>query len=145
MRLKQFVPYLLVDDVAATSAFYVRHLGFEPVFELEWFVSLTHQERPEYKLDFVRRDYREHEVVPEAFLVRPAGVVLAFVVDDAAAAYATVQAAGVPVVMALRDEPWGQRRFMVQDPAGTLVELLQITGQAAPEFTGQDPTPAPAP
>lgn len=134
--MRQFVPYLLVDDVATTSAFYVDHLGFESVMALDWFVSLKHRERPEYKLDFVRRGYRGHEVVPEAFEATPAGMVLAFVVDDAAGAYADLRAAGVPVVMALRDEPWGQRRFMVRDPAGALVELLQIVGEVAPEFAG---------
>jgi uncharacterized glyoxalase superfamily protein PhnB len=72
-------------------------------------------------------------------------MVLAFVVDDVAEAYVRFQTAGIPIVMPMRDEPWGQRRFVAQDPAGVLVELLQVVGPAASEFLGQDQEPAEMP
>jgi hypothetical protein len=33
--------------------------------------------------------------------------------------------AGVPIAYALRDEPWGQRRFGLLDPTGTWVDVVQ--------------------
>lgn len=37
-----------------------------------------------------------------------------------------IERAGIPFVTPLRDEPWGQRHFVVRDPAGTLVEGIEI-------------------
>jgi catechol 2,3-dioxygenase-like lactoylglutathione lyase family enzyme len=31
---------------------------------------------------------------------------------------------GLRVVYALRDEPWGVRRFFVEDPSGTIINVL---------------------
>lgn len=139
MQLDHFVPYLLVDDVAAGSQFYVDYLDFQPTLALDWFVSLEHRDRPEFKLDFLQRD---HESVSEAIRLRPAGVVLAFVVPDVDREHARLQAASLEIALPLRDEPWGQRRFGVLDPAGVMVELLQITGTPTPEFLAQNPRAA---
>jgi uncharacterized glyoxalase superfamily protein PhnB len=46
-------------------------------------------------------------------------------VADAAAEFERVQRAGVEIAYPLHDEPWGQRRFAVHDPAGTWVDVIQ--------------------
>jgi uncharacterized glyoxalase superfamily protein PhnB len=40
------------------------------------------------------------------------------------AAHAAAVARGLRVVYALRNEPWGVRRFFVEDPGGTIVNVL---------------------
>ena len=50
---------------------------------------------------------------------------LTFQVLDAAAELARLREAGVPIVYPLRDEPWGQRRFALRDPAGTWLDIVQ--------------------
>jgi uncharacterized glyoxalase superfamily protein PhnB len=40
------------------------------------------------------------------------------------AAYAEVQRRGLRIVYPLSDEPWGIRRFFVEDPGGTVVSVL---------------------
>ncbi|WP_320669448.1 VOC family protein [Patulibacter defluvii] len=40
------------------------------------------------------------------------------------AAHAAAVARGLRVVYALRDEPWGVRRFFVEDPGGTVINVL---------------------
>lgn len=57
----------------------------------------------------------------------PAGVIVAFIVDDVDALAAGLAAGGVPVVTPVRDEPWGQRHTYVTDPSGTLVDVVQVT------------------
>ncbi|AHH94042.1 hypothetical protein GCM10010174_84880 [Kutzneria viridogrisea] len=44
---------------------------------------------------------------------------------DAAAALASITAAGVPVVQELREEPFGQRHFYRTDSSGTLVNVIE--------------------
>ena len=63
MDVEVFGPCLLVDDVPASADFYVEHFGFQPRVELDWFTTLSHQDRP-YELAFVRAD---HDTVPEGW------------------------------------------------------------------------------
>ena len=53
--------------------------------------------------------------------------VTGLLVEDVDAEHARLVELGVPVDVAPRDEPWGQRRCLVRDPAGTGVELVQPT------------------
>ena len=44
--------------------------------------------------------------------------------DAVDAAYAAAQERGLRIVYALTNEPWGVRRFFVEDPGGTVVNVL---------------------
>ena len=45
--------------------------------------------------------------------------------DDADAEYRRLQALGVPIEVAIRDEAWGDRHFVILDPAGIAVDVVQ--------------------
>jgi catechol 2,3-dioxygenase-like lactoylglutathione lyase family enzyme len=122
MHVKVFGPCLLVEDVPASARFYIEHFGFQPRVELDWFTTLSHQDRP-YEFAFIRAD---HETVSEDYRGRRTqGLIIGLLVPDAAAADARLRAAGVSVVLPLRDEPFGQRHVMVADPNGVLVDVVQ--------------------
>jgi uncharacterized glyoxalase superfamily protein PhnB len=108
--------------VSASARFYIEHFGFQPRVELDWFTTLSHQDRP-YELAFIRAD---HETVPEGYRGRRTqALIIGLLVLDAAAADARLRAAGVPVALPLRDEPFGQRHVMVADTNGVLVDVVQ--------------------
>lgn len=46
-------------------------------------------------------------------------------VEDVEAEHQRIQAMGVPIEVALRDEPWGDRHFVVVDPNGIGVDVVQ--------------------
>jgi catechol 2,3-dioxygenase-like lactoylglutathione lyase family enzyme len=48
------------------------------------------------------------------------------------AAHAEVVKRGLRVVYPLTDEPWGVRRFFVEDPGGTIVNVLAHIGSRRP-------------
>ena len=48
------------------------------------------------------------------------------------AAHSAAVRRGLRVVYPLRTEPWGVRRFFVEDPGGTIINVLAHTGGAAP-------------
>ena len=110
------------EDVAAVRAFYVDVLGFTVEFELDWFVSLR-QPGHDLEVCVVHRDHALGEDL--AGPVR--GVVFAFLVDDVDAEHARLRDLGVVVDVPPRDEPWGQRRLLLRDPAGTGIEIVQAT------------------
>ena len=108
------VAYAMSEDLDASRAFYTDVLGFEvameePILGLESpanrsaqvLVAPTgfHDPQPQFGIDLG---------APEA-------------VD---AAHAAALERGLRVVYPIRDEPWGVRRFFVEDPSGTIVNVL---------------------
>lgn len=122
MRFSTLGVCVHTEDVPAVRAFYVDVLGFAVTLDIGWFVSLRHPDHDDLDLCVVHRD---HALAGMGGPV--AGVVLAFLVEDVHAEHARLVELGVPVDVAPRDEPWGQRRCLVRDPAGTGVELVQPT------------------
>jgi catechol 2,3-dioxygenase-like lactoylglutathione lyase family enzyme len=109
----------------ACRDFYVRWFGFQVVFEASWFVYLaTAPSSPRAaSLAFMSPDHPSAPPGPETFDGR--GVFFTFQVDDAAAELARLESGGLAIAYPLRDEPWGQRRFAVRDPAGSWIDVIQ--------------------
>ncbi|WP_350349205.1 VOC family protein [Agromyces sp. G08B096] len=122
-------PVLCTTDVAASAAFYREHFGFAATFEADWYVSLRH---PESGHELALLD-PAHESVPAGYGIPAAGVLVNLELDDVDEVAARLTAAGVPVVQALRDEPFGQRHVIVRDPGGVLVDVITEI-EPAPEF-----------
>lgn len=61
------------------------------------------------------------------------GMFVTLQVADATAEYERLRSAGAPIAYSLHDEPWGQRRFALRDPAGTFVDIIEQI-EPAPGF-----------
>jgi predicted enzyme related to lactoylglutathione lyase len=110
----------LLDE---TRVFYTDVVGLGVVFDSSWFVALGDPTRGSIALALMAHDHPSSPPGPETFGGR--GVVFTVQVDDAAAAQRRMVQAGAVVTHALRDEPWGQRRFMLRDPAGMAVDVVE--------------------
>ena len=122
MRISSSAVSLTVDDVAASSKFLVTHFGFTERMSADGFASLGRDDAV-MDLVFLRRGI---EVLPEPLRDRrAAGVIVAFVVDDLEAEQERLRAEGVPITLPLREEPWGERLFLVEDPNGISYELVE--------------------
>lgn len=53
------------------------------------------------------------------------GVVLSLEVEDAEAEWHRLKDTKLDCIVELRDEEWGQRHFIVVDPAGVYVDVVQ--------------------
>lgn len=118
---------IVTEAVQASKDFYTGLFGAELVYEGEggWIVLLK---LGESELGFMRPD-----LALQAPIFRPAfggqGVWLALEVADAEAEQRRLTALGVPIEVALRDEPWGDRHFVVRDPNGIGVDCVQRLAQ----------------
>ena len=133
MQLRSFYTVLCTDDVAGTAAFWERHFGFKRVFDSGWDVHLISQVSAEANLAVL--DYR-HETIPAPFRKKAAGILVNFEVDDVDALYARAQAEGLKIHLALRDEPFGQRHFITEDPNGIAIDVIKPIPPSA-EFAKQ--------
>ena len=122
-------PDICTDDLAASRDFYRDLLGFRTVFENDWYVQMQLPDQPQVQLAFV---LREHDSVPRAFQARAQGVLVTVELDDVDACHARARALGLALEYPLVSEVWGQRHFMVADPNGLLVDVVQLIDTAEP-------------
>jgi uncharacterized glyoxalase superfamily protein PhnB len=122
MQLKSFYTVLCTDDVAGTAAFWERQFRFKRVFDSGWYVHLTSEALGTAHLAIL--DYR-HETIPAPFRKKAAGILVNFEVEDVDAEYERAKAAGLKIHLTLRDEAFGQRHFITEDPNGIAIDVIK--------------------
>lgn len=123
MQLQDAYPIIVTDKLTECRDFYTRTLGFQIAFEASWFVYLASAGDRPHGLAFMAADHPSQPPGPETFTGK--GMFLTLQVADAALEFERLVKAGVKVAYPLRDEPWGQRRFGLLDPAGVWVDVVQ--------------------
>lgn len=114
---------IVTDKVRSSRDFYTRLFGAEVVYEGEgdWFVLL--------RIGDSELGFMQPALPSQAEIFRPAfagqGVWIAVDVADAASEYRRLETLGAPIEVGLRDEPWGDRHFVVRDPNGIGVDVVQ--------------------
>lgn len=121
MKATSYYPVIMTGDVPGTAAFYVGNFRFKPVFSSDWYVHLTSSEDRRVNLAIVDGD---HATIPEEGRGRVCGLLINFEVKDVDAEFERAKAAGLPMLLALRDEPFGQRHFITRDPNGVLIDVI---------------------
>jgi catechol 2,3-dioxygenase-like lactoylglutathione lyase family enzyme len=118
MPVTRIVAYAAGHERDASRDFYVEVLGMQIAME-------------DPVLDLQSPDNPTAEVIVGAQEMQDAQPSFGVDVGDPAAvdaAHAEALRRGLKVVYALRDEPWGVRRFFVEDPGGTVVNVLAHIG-----------------
>ena len=112
--IKRVVAYADGDDLVASRDFYVTVLGFHVAME-DPVLGLTSPSTPAAQV-----------LIPPRGMENPPPRFGVDVGDPEAvdAVHAEVVRRGLRVVYPLTDEPWGVRRFFVEDPSGTVVNVL---------------------
>lgn len=128
--MKRSSANILCEDPAKAAAFYERLLGMTRRFDFGWFVLLTHADMAD--LEFGLLD-RGHETVPRDLATAPAGVIVSFVVADVEPYFEDARAVGADIVQEPTDLFYGQRRMLLRDPEGTVVDISSPTALHLPE------------
>jgi catechol 2,3-dioxygenase-like lactoylglutathione lyase family enzyme len=123
MQLQGFYPIIVTEHLGACRDFYRRWFELEVVFEASWFILLGSRDSGHASLAFMHPSHPSAPPGPDSFSGK--GMCLEFQVADAAAAYAGFTGGGAPIELPLRDEPFGQRRFGLFDPAGVWIDVVQ--------------------
>jgi catechol 2,3-dioxygenase-like lactoylglutathione lyase family enzyme len=114
MAVRRIVAYAGGEHIAASREFYVEVLGMRVSME-------------EPVLDLQSPDNPTAEVIIGAQEMQDASPSFGVDVGDPGAvdaAHAEAVRRGLRVVYPLTDEPWGVRRFFVEDPGGTVINVL---------------------
>jgi len=108
------------DDLQKSKKFYIDLLGFDVKFDSDWYVQLCSPDNSEIEYGIVKRD---HELVPREYQNKPNGMYVTFVVPDVDVTYKKALEMGIPILQEPRNEFYGQRRFLSQDPDGCLIDV----------------------
>lgn len=129
MELVDSYPILITDRLRECRDFYRRWFGFETAFEADWIVVLSSGGGRPATLAFMHSGHPSTPPSPAPY--RGDGMFITFQVEDARSEYERLVAAGLNAELELTDEPWGQRRFAVSDPAGMWVDVVEQIEPAA--------------
>lgn len=126
MRIQRCFVSIFSDQLEATRDFFVKLLNWEVDFDSTWFVHLKAPGNDALELGVLLRD---QEIIPEPLRQMPAGAMLTVVVPDVDQVYARAKALDLVIIEPPRDLFYGQRRMLITDPNGMLVD---ISSECAP-------------
>lgn len=115
-------PLTITDKMTETADFYKTYFDFTEVFTSNWYLQLAHQNGAEIAIMAPNLPNQ-----PE-FLQEPhagKGIVFTFETENATEVFETLKTKGASFTLELRDEEWGQRHFILQDPSGVYVDVVQ--------------------
>lgn len=120
MSFSRILTNICADDLAACRDFYIQLLGFVVKYDSDWYVQLGAPGPLELEFGIIKRT---HDLVPKAYQTAPTGMYVTFVVPDVDEVYRKAQEMGAKMIQDPRNEFYGQRRFLVLDPAGCLIDV----------------------
>jgi catechol 2,3-dioxygenase-like lactoylglutathione lyase family enzyme len=123
MQIQDLYTIIVTDKLIECRDFYRRWFGFQVVFEASWFIYMVSAGERSFAIAFMANNHPSDPPGSEIF--NGQGAFLTFQVADAAAEYDRLQQADLKIEYILQDEPWGQRRFGLHDPAGTWIDVVQ--------------------
>lgn len=124
IEIEAMFPVMVTPDLDAVKQFYEAVFGFNVAFYDPNFYLHLVSPNSGAQLGFLLPN---HDTQP-AFLhplMSTDGYVISLEVKDATQAYAEAKNLNLSFAMHLKEEVWGQIHFMLQDPAGFRVDVVQ--------------------
>lgn len=108
-------------NLQTTKQFFVDLLDFEIKYDSDWYIQLCSPTTPDSEFGIIQYD---HELVPNRYRRRlPGGMYLTIVVPDVDACYERALAMDMDIIQPPKNEFYGQRRFLVAEPSGCLIDI----------------------
>ncbi|VAW89526.1 Glyoxalase/Bleomycin resistance protein/dioxygenase domain [hydrothermal vent metagenome] len=130
IQIEAAFPVMVAPNLDAVKQFYETVFGFNTVFyDVNFYLHLVSPNTGS-QLGFLMPN---HSSQPEFLhaIMSTNGYVISLEVKDAAMAYEQAKNLKLNIAMEIKEEAWGQVHFMVQDPAGFRVDVVQhleVTG-----------------
>ncbi len=123
IKITKQYPVVITPKFLECRDFYIRFFGFALVFDSDWYIQLEHESGVE--LAFMR----PHLSNQPAFLhpeYDGKGIIITFDVQDAQKEYEKAKGMeGLRIARPYVEEAWGQKHFLLEDPAGMFVDVVQ--------------------
>lgn len=116
---------IVTRKLPETKDFYVNKLGFKIVFENEWYILLSTPDG-RYELSFLLPGLEsQHPLFQKEY--SGFGMYLTIESENVDSVYSELKAKGLPILLDLKEEEWGDRHFAVADPNGIGIDFVKFT------------------
>ena len=130
IKLNSAFSLYVVKDIEAQKEFYGKNFGFKAVFfDSEFYLHLVNPSNG-IEIGFMLPNLATQPGFLQA-TAQADGMVISFEVDSAAQAYRQAVAADLDIVFELKEEVWNQTHFMIRDPSGLIVDIVEDSNQQA--------------
>ena len=114
---------IVTEKLAETKTFYTKFLGFGITFENEFYL-LLHTAGKEAEISFLLPNHPSQQpFFHQSFTGQ--GMYLTIEVEDIDKVYNELKMKGVEIKIDIRNEPWGDRHFAIQDPNGIGIDIVK--------------------
>ncbi len=118
-RINRIMTNICSDNLAESRNFYTTLFDFRVDYDSDWFVHLISKDK---KLELGIID-RTNAIVPKEFQNHPQGFYITFVVDNVDEIFKIAETEKFKIINEPHDTFYGQRRLLLEDPNGTLVDI----------------------
>lgn len=122
MKISKLHPLTITPKLKETATFYKDFFEFKEIFTSDWYIQLAHKSGAEIAIMLPNLPNQPK------FLHAPhagSGIVFTLETNDATKMYHELKEKNAPIVYELKDEEWGQRHFILKDPASVYVDVVQ--------------------
>ncbi|MEM6253458.1 MAG: VOC family protein [Cyanobacteria bacterium P01_D01_bin.156] len=124
IQFKLMYPLYVCENLEAQQTFYTENFGFQVAFfDPDFYLHLVNTNNGA-QLGFMLPNLATQPPFLHAKAVTD-GMVLSFEVADAKDTYVEAQKRKLDIHFALKEEPWQQTHFMVRDPAGLILDIVE--------------------
>ena len=116
---------VITTKLAESKAFYTNYLGFGVTFENEFYLLLHTPDRGS-EISFLLPNHPSQQ----PFFHKPfgrEGMFLTIEVDDVDKIYYYFKDMGGEIKIEIRNEPWGDRHFAIEDPNGIGIDIVKYS------------------
>lgn len=119
MKIKRVDTTISTYKLQESKDFYMKHFGFQLVYESDWYIELVTANEPVNGISFTIAQREGGEVF------NGKGIIISFEVDNVDAEFARLKAEGLQI-QDIQDKPWGERSFVVNDPNGVHIYIYNL-------------------
>ena len=119
---------IITEKLAESKAFYTQVLQFGVTFENDFYL-LLHTPNQEAEISFLLPNHPSQQPLFQKPFTQQ-GIYLTIEVENVDDYYHKLKEQDVPIAIALREEPWGDRHFAIIDPNGIGIDIVTYS---APE------------
>lgn len=114
---------IITTKLAESKAFYTNILNFGITFENDFYL-LMHTPNRQAEISFLLPEHSSQQPLfhPE---FPGEGVYLTIEVENVEAVYEDLKSKDVEINVELREEPWGDRHFAIEDPNGVAIDIVE--------------------
>ncbi len=120
----KFNPGYITNKLSESKEFYCKYLGFTVKFENEFYILLENANSiGSFEISFLLPNHpSQNKIFQPGY---QSGSYLTIEVDSIEKEYYRITGLGCKIWMETKDEEWGDRHFIIKDPNGLGIDIVQ--------------------